>query len=140
MGFDEFGLISFVPFTKVSDFVDYLRDGKLKGTHCKKCGAVYFPPRPECVKCWAPESEVEWMDFSGKGTLLTYTTIHAAPTGFENKVPYTIGVVDLAEGGRLLAMIENTPDNEDDIELNAEVEVEPKMVDDNRLIYVVKLI
>jgi len=139
MGFDEFGLINFVPFTKVSDFTDYLKEGKLKGKHCKKCNAVYFPPRADCVKCFAPESEMEWLEFSGRGKLLTFTTIHAAPTGFETKVPYTIGVVDLEEGGRLLAWIEEPPEDEAKLELGIDVRIEPKVIDDNRLIYVIKI-
>jgi uncharacterized OB-fold protein len=138
MSFEKFGLISFVPYTKVSEFIDYLKDGKLKGRKCKKCGSIYFPPRAECVNCMAPESEMEWVDYNGKGTLLTYTRIYAAPTGFEDKVPYTIGVVDLAEGGRLLAIFEDPPENEDDIKLDAEVCVEPKITEDERLIYVLK--
>ena len=139
MGFEEFGLISFVPYTKVSEFTNYLKDGKLRGKHCTKCNAVYFPPRSECVKCMAPESEVEWLDFSGNGTLLTFTTIHAAPTGFETKVPYTIGVVDLEEGGRLLAWIEDPPEDENKLQLGTKVKIEPKVIDEDRLIYVVKL-
>ena len=141
MGFDEFGLISFVPFTKVSDFTEFLKEGKLRGKHCTKCNTTFFPPRAECVKCMAPEADMEWVDLTGKGTLLTYTTIHAAPTGFEGKTPYTIGVVDLAEGGRLLAWIEDPPATEDQLnqQIGNEVNIEPKILDDNRLIYVVKL-
>ena len=140
MGFDEFGLVSFVPFTKVEEFTEFLKEGKLKGMHCTKCDSIYFPPRAECVKCLAPESAMEWVDYSGKGKLLTYTTIHAAPTGFEDKVPYTIAVVDLTEGGRLLAWLENPPEDESLIKLGVDVLVEPKTIDENRLIYVVKLI
>ncbi len=138
MGFDEFGLISFVPYTKVSDFTDFLKEGKLKGKQCKKCNSVYFPPRAECVKCFAPESDMEWMEFSGKGKLLTYTQIHAAPTGFEDKTPYIIGVVDLHEGGRLLAIFEDPPELEEEIKLDTEVTIVPKMLENNRIIYVIK--
>ena len=138
MGFEEFGLISFVPFTKVSEFANYLKDGKLMGRRCKKCGAVYFPPRAECVKCLAPDEELDWVEFSGKGKLLTYTRIFAAPTGFEDRAPYTIGVVDLAEGGRLLALFEDAPENEEDIRLDVDMKVEPKIIGDGRLIYTVK--
>jgi uncharacterized OB-fold protein len=138
MGFDEFGLISFVPYTKVSDFTNYLKEGKLMGRRCKNCNALYFPPRAECVKCLAPEEDVEWVEFSGKGRLLTYTRIFAAPTGFEELAPYTIGVVDLIEGGRLLALFEDAPENEDDIKLDVEMKVETKIFDDGRLIYTIK--
>ena len=138
MSFEKFGLISFVPFTKVSEFADYLKDGKLMGKQCKKCKAIYFPPRAECVKCMAPESEMEWINYSGKGKLLTYTRIHAAPTGFEDKAPYTIGVVDLVEGGRLLALFDDAPEDEYQINLDAEVTIEPRVIDDDRVIYVLK--
>jgi uncharacterized OB-fold protein len=140
MGFDEFGIISFVPFTKVSEFTDYLKDGRLCGKQCSKCNAIYFPPRAECVKCLAPESEMNWVDYSGKGILLTYTKIYAAPTGFEEKAPYTIGVVDLQEGGRLLAWIEDPPEDENQIKLGSSVLVKSKVMDGDRLIYVVKLV
>ena len=135
MGFEKFGLINYVPFTKVAEFTEFLKEGKLKGKHCKKCNTVYFPPRSECVNCMAPESDMEWMDFSGKGKLLTYTRIHAAPTGFEDEVPYTIGVIDLLEGGRLLALFENAPENEDEILLDSDVLVVPKALKDGRLLY-----
>jgi uncharacterized OB-fold protein len=140
MGFDEFGVISFVPYTKVSEFTNYLKDGKLKGMHCKKCNTKYFPPRAECVKCLAPESDMEWINYSGRGKLLTYTTIHAAPTGFETKAPYTIGVVDLEEGGRLLAWVEDPPEDDSKLKLGVEVRIEPKIIDEDRLIYIVKLV
>ena len=136
MGFDEFGLISFVPFTKVAEFTNYLNDNKLMGRHCKKCNAIYFPPRAECVKCLAPEEDLEWIAYSGRGKLLTYTRIHAAPTGFENIAPYTIGVVDLEEGGRLLAMFEHPPENESEIKMDGDVKVVPKIMENNRLVYV----
>ena len=139
MGFEEFGFVNFVPYTKVSDFTKHLKDGKLKGMHCKKCDTIYFPPRAECVKCLAPESEMEWKEFSGKGKLLTYTTIHVAPTGFEEKVPYMIGVVDLNEGGRLLAWVEDPLEDESKLKLGIEVMIKPKIIDDNRLIYIIKL-
>ena len=141
MGFDEFGLISFVPYTKVSDFTEFLKAGKLCGRHCKACNTTFFPPRAECVNCMAPESEMEWVDFSGKGTLLTFTTIHAAPTGFEGKTPYTIGVVDLLEGGRLLAWVEDAPEDPEELfqKIGKEVQIEPKKIDEDRLVYVVKL-
>jgi uncharacterized OB-fold protein len=138
MGFEEFGLINFVPFTKVAEFTNYLKDDKLKGRRCTRCNAIYFPPRADCVKCLAPEDELEWIDFSGRGKLLTYTRIHAAPTGFEDQAPYTIGVVDLEEGGRLLAMFDNPPADENEIIIDGNVIVKPKMFNNDRLLYVLE--
>ena len=109
--FKWFGKVNFSPFTKVTDFAQYLKDGLLMATKCKKCGVLTFPPRADCVECMS--HEYEFIEISGKGTLHTYTKIAAAPTGFEELAPYIVGVIDLEEGGRLLAWIgETIPENE----------------------------
>ncbi|MEW5760384.1 MAG: Zn-ribbon domain-containing OB-fold protein [Candidatus Thermoplasmatota archaeon] len=124
MPFKWFGKVNFAPYTKVSDFADYLRDKKLKGTKCKKCGEKYFPPRGDCVKCLS--SDIEWIDYSGKGKIVTYTKIYAAPTGFTDIAPYTIGLVELEEGGRLLAWVEGI----NEIKIGMDVKVVPKMFEE----------
>jgi uncharacterized OB-fold protein len=137
MGFDEFGRITFVPFTKVSEFVEYLKNGKLEGTRCKKCNKIIFPPKADCTDCAG--SEIEWVEFSGKGKLHTYTVISAAPTGFEDNVPYAIGVIDLEEGGRLLAWFENKDIGEEDLKVGMNVMIVPKKIEDERVIYEIKM-
>lgn len=104
--FSWFGKVNFVPYTKVSDFARHLKDGRLMGSVCKGCGYTTFPPRADCPECMSAEFEFE--EYSGRGRIHTYTTIAAAPTGFEDMVPYTIAVVDLEEGGRLLAWTGDT--------------------------------
>ena len=42
----------------------------------------------------------------------SFTTIHAAPKGFEDIAPYTLGIVDLKENGRLLAWTKDISDKE----------------------------
>jgi len=101
--FKWFGKINFVPYTKVGEFAQHLKDGKIMGTKCKKCGTVTFPPRSDCGNCLSPDWE--FIPYSGKAKLVTFTEISAAPTGFEDMVPYTIGVADLPEGGRVLAWV-----------------------------------
>ena len=60
---------------------------------------------------------------------MTYTKIVAAPTGFEDLAPYTIGVVDLAEGGRALEWFGETIP-EQDIEIGMPLQVVPRMVEE----------
>ena len=110
MPFKYFGKINFTPYTKVDKFADYLHKGKLMGTKCKKCGERYFPPRADCLKCL--NDTIEWIEYSGKGTLVSFTIIHAAPKGFEDIVPYTLGIVNLKEGGRLIAWTKDITDKE----------------------------
>jgi len=126
MPFKYFGKTNFTPYTKVDKFADYLHKGKLMGTKCKKCGEIYFPPRADCLKCM--DDSFEWIEFSGKGTLNSFTTIHAAPKGFDDIAPYTIGIVDLLEGGRLLAWIGDIP--KDEIKNDMPVKVVPRIFEE----------
>lgn len=121
--FSWFGKVSFVPYTKVSDFAVKLKDGYLMGSRCQKCGYTTFPPRADCPECLAGEFELT--EYSGKGTVWTHTRIDAAPTGFEDVVPFTIVVVELEEGGRLLGWLgDSIP--EEDLEIGMDVQVVPQ--------------
>lgn len=64
------------------------------GTSCK-CGAMHFPPRNVC-ECG--NTELEKFTFSGRGEIVTYTTIHTGPSGFERNTPYNIALIKLEEG------------------------------------------
>lgn len=134
MVFEKFGVLSFVPFTKVSKFVDYLSSGKLMATKCKKCSSIYFPPKADCFKCMG--SEMDWVELSGKCTLVTYTTIHVAPTGFENFAPYTIGVVELEEGGKLLAWLEGI--KEENLKIGMRLRVSIQQLSEDKVTYILR--
>ena len=99
--FRWFGRVNMAAYTRVAEFAAHLKDGRIMASRCRSCGARSFPPRADCDACMG--REFEWVEISGRATLLTYTTIIAAPTGFEALAPYTVGVVDLEEGGRALA-------------------------------------
>jgi uncharacterized OB-fold protein len=125
--FKWFGKVNYTPYTKVSDFAQYLKDGQLMGSRCKKCGATSFPPRADCGECMS--GEFEYFELSGKGRLHTFTKIVAAPTGFEDVVPYIVGVVDLAEGGKALAWFGDSF-AEDQIQIGVEVQVVPRIFEE----------
>jgi uncharacterized OB-fold protein len=125
--FKWFGKVNFAPYTKVTDFAKHLKDGRLMGTKCKDCGAFSFPPRADCEACMS--GNFEFVELTGKSTLQTYTKIVAAPTGFEDVVPYTVGVVDLEEGGRALAWFGDSVD-EDEIEIGMELQIVPQIFDE----------
>ena len=125
--FKWFGKVNYTPYTKVSDFAQHLRDGHLMASRCKKCGATSFPPRADCEACMS--DAFEFLEVSGKGTLHTFTKIVAAPTGFEDVVPYTVGVVDLEEGGKALAWFGETIE-EDDIRIGMELQLVPRIFEE----------
>jgi uncharacterized OB-fold protein len=125
--FKWFGKVNFSPFTKVTDFAQHLKDGRLMGSRCTKCGATSFPPRADCGACMS--GEFEFFEMSGKATLHTFTRIVAAPTGFEDMAPYIVGVVDLEEGGRLLAWIGESIE-EEKIAIGMKLQVVPKIFEE----------
>lgn len=94
-------------FTSAS-FNQFLGEKKLMASKCTKCGALYLPPRPLCIKCFS--SEMEWVEVKGKGKLAAFTTIHVGPTfmleeGYDRNNPYCTGVVELEEGPKISARI-----------------------------------
>ena len=48
---------------------------------------------------------MRWVSLNGLGKLYARTTIHAAPDMFQKQVPYSVGIIDLDEGIRLIATI-----------------------------------
>ncbi len=132
--FKDFGVVSFVSSSKVDDFVAGLKEGKIKGTRCKICNELYLPPRAGCSACLT--DDMDWVDMSGEGKLLTFTKLYFGPSGFEDSTPYTLGIVDLDDGGRLLGILEGFDD--ESIELGIKVKVVPKIVNERVILSVVK--
>jgi uncharacterized OB-fold protein len=124
--FSWFGKINFTPHTRVTEFADHLKDGYLMGSKCKQCGFATYPPRANCPECMS--DEFGYQEWSGKGKIITFTRIAAAPTGFDDVAPYIIGVVDLDEGGRLVAWFGDIP--EEDIQLDMQVQVVPRIFEE----------
>ena len=124
--FKWFGKINFVPYTKVGEFAEHLKNGKIMGTRCRSCGTITFPPRADCEKCM--ESDWEFHQYSGKAKLVTFTQVSAAPTGFEDMVPYTIGVADLPEGGRVLAWVKDMEPK--DLKIGMDMRLVPRIFEE----------
>jgi hypothetical protein len=130
MGFEKFGRKSFTAATKTAKFVDFLAEGKIKGTVCKHCGARFFPPRADCAKCFS--KNMDWFDMPRKGKLETFTTAYYAPVGFEGDPPYTMAVVNFGDGLKLFARTAKDI-NPEEIRVGMEVSVRPLKYDDGQL-------
>ena len=76
---------------------------RLEAAKCTKCEQIQFPARLICPECGHREFEKIFLKRTGK--LLTYTVIHVAPSQFTDQVPYAVGIIELDDGGRLLAQI-----------------------------------
>jgi len=131
--FNWFGKVSYCPHTKVADFARHLKDGRIMASRCGACGALSFPPRADCAEC--RHDGFAYEELSGEGTVVTFTRIDAAPAGFEDVTPFTVGVVDLVETGRLLAWFGETIAPED-IRIGMPVQVVPRMFEESEEIKV----
>ena len=91
-----------------TSYEQFLNEGKIMGSKCKKCGSLALPPRPICVSCFG--GEMEWVQFKGTGKLAAFTSITVAPPymakeGFGRNNPYVVGVVELEERVKTVARI-----------------------------------
>ena len=94
------------PDLETQPFWDGCREGRFLVRHCNACGEDHFYPRPFCPKCWS--DDVAWKEASGRGTLYTYSIVHANDLPpFNERVPYVAAVVELDEGPRVMTNIED---------------------------------
>ena len=124
--FKKFGTVSFTGITKTNDFISYLEEGKIMGTKCKDCGAVFFPPRADCSKCL--QSNMEWFEVAGNGKLLSFSELKYGPVGFEEDLPYIIALLDYGDYKAFGRISKDIPydDLTVGIELKAKVNTLPK--------------
>ena len=132
MGFEKFGIVSFTSDAKVAPFVDYLEEGKLMTTKCKKCGRMFFPPKSDCPKCLS--SEMEWLEIGGEGTLLTFTVVNYGPSGFEDDTPYTLGIAEFEGGIKILGRVSKAIKPEE-LKVGMKVKLAPVKLNNERVIY-----
>ena len=92
---------------------------QLVGEVCPHCNSKIFPPRDICPTC---EKEATTpFAFSGRGEVYSYSTIHAAPAGFEKFAPYMVALVRLVEGPLVTAQL--TDVNEEEVKIGMPVEM-----------------
>lgn len=75
----------------------------LVGEVCPHCESKIFPPRDVCPECGQDARDLH--EFSGRGTVYSYTTVYDAPSGFEESAPYTVALVELEEGPMVTAQL-----------------------------------
>lgn len=80
-----------------------LDEGRLTTTGCHDCGRLTFPPKPVCKGCWS--RNMVWRDLTPGGKLYSFTRVHVVPRAFLADQLYDIGIVDLADGVRLMCRL-----------------------------------
>jgi hypothetical protein len=92
--------------------VDYDNQGLWEGAQkhklmiqrCKDCGTFVHPPRPCCPNC--NSFSREWVQSSGKGKIYSWVTVNYDKVGYPGMMcPYSIVLVDIEEGVRLVTNV-----------------------------------
>ncbi|MES4902410.1 MULTISPECIES: bifunctional MaoC family dehydratase N-terminal/OB-fold nucleic acid binding domain-containing protein [unclassified Streptomyces] len=91
---------------------------------CADCGTLRFPWLPGCGACGCQEWET--VEASGAGTVFSYVVMHHPPfPAFDP--PYAVGLIELAEGVRMISNITGVP--YDKVRIGMPVELEFLRVD-----------
>jgi hypothetical protein len=81
-------------------FRRFTRSGRLAIQACTVCGRRIFPPRVLCPACGS--TQLDWREAIARGTVHAATTIHR-----RDGDPYTVGLIDLDDGARVMATIDD---------------------------------
>lgn len=91
--------------TLPEEFHAGLAAGRLLIQTCGSCGEPNMYPRYRCPFCQS--DDLGWQEAEGSGTLMSWAVIRAVPpAGFEDDLPYAVGVVRLDEGVQLLGRLD----------------------------------
>ncbi len=111
---------------------------RLVGSRCASCGKLSFPERIRCDKCGS--TSIEEHGYCGRGTVFAVTTVHEAPHGFVNQVPYLAALVKLEEGPMVATML--TDVDAEDVTVGMEVSMVTRRLlahgDDGPIVYAYK--
>lgn len=86
---------------------------------CSDCDEIRYPVGPMCPECHS--LAFEWVESSGRGTIYSYTVVrHQTHPAFA--VPYTVALVEMEEGPRVVAELQG--DGADSPKIGTAVRVE----------------
>jgi uncharacterized OB-fold protein len=92
-----------------SGFWEAAARGELVVQCCLSCGGDQHPPRGTCAACGA--SRLDFRASSGLGMVYSYTVVERALIPeLREVVPYVLGLVDLIDGPRMMALLRVDPD------------------------------
>jgi len=84
---------------------DGLANHQLLVQRCPACGEHRFPPLPACPTCGAPGGTV--VAVAARGRVYSWIVVHRALVDrFADQVPYTVAVVELDAGCRVVGRLE----------------------------------
>jgi uncharacterized OB-fold protein len=101
------------PVTPLTEpFWDGTRRGEFLLQWCRRCDEPIFYPREVCPRCLG--AQLEWRRASGRGTVHAVSVQHrpAMPLPAFTAGPYTVALIELAEGVRVMSNVTGCPPDE----------------------------
>jgi uncharacterized OB-fold protein len=106
------------PTALTQPYWDGCRLGELRLQQCAQCRRFQFYPRIICSHCGG--SALHWRAASGRGVVASFTVVERAVSKAYS-APYTIALIDLEEGPRMMSWVVN--DDRSEIGVGAPVTV-----------------
>lgn len=116
-----------VPTPETAHFWAGTKAEELRLQRCTACSTTYFPPRPFCPEC--SSSEVEVFTASGRGKVHTYIISQFRSPGFAT--PYSLAVVELDEGPRMMTNIVGVEQTAEAIQMEMPVQAVFEPINDD---------
>jgi uncharacterized OB-fold protein len=76
---------------------------RLEGSRCKKCGKMFYPPKPSCPYCGSLETER--IELPRKGKVISWTIEYTVPEGYRAEAPLVIALIELDNGVKVLSAL-----------------------------------
>ena len=87
----------------VKEFQQGIREGRIEGYVCGKCGHKQIDILEFCPVCHS--DELRKTEFAKEGKVTTYTIQQVAPEAFMNEVPYAWAIIELDDGPKITGWI-----------------------------------
>ncbi|WP_260762513.1 Zn-ribbon domain-containing OB-fold protein [Mycobacterium sp. SMC-4] len=92
------------PSAVSAPFWDATQNRELHMQRCTDCGALVWYPRFGCPHCG--HDDLRWERLSGRGVIHAVSVHHRAPiAALADLVPYSVVLVDLDEGVRIMSNV-----------------------------------
>lgn len=90
-----------LPSSLAQPYLDGLGHSQIRYQHCADCGRAQTFAHDACQYCGS--EKLDWKASSGRGRVYAATVVSRAPSeAFRALAPYTLVVVEMQEGARLM--------------------------------------
>jgi uncharacterized OB-fold protein len=107
-----------------AEWYSFCAKGELRFQRCNECERWRHPPRVHCAGCGC--KDWTWERSSGNGRLYSWTVTHKPlHPSFADVTPYSVVVVELEEGVRIVCSVRDIPNESLSLDLPVSIDFAP---------------